>query len=136
MDLTSMQSTADTGDGELAAGTDVSGYIIESKIGEGGMGRVYGAHPRIGKRVAIKVLGPQFCRDASTVARFEQETPEHRPTLGVMRQWFASLPGGGQPPAPVAAPTGTRPRWLFIVIALAAVIAAVMSFIVVRAAMG
>jgi serine/threonine-protein kinase len=74
MAITSMQVSADTGDGELAAGTDVSGYIIESKIGEGGMGRVYGAqHPRIGKRVAIKVLGPQFCRDASTVARFEQE---------------------------------------------------------------
>ena len=69
-----MEPIADTGDGELAAGTDVSGYVIESKIGEGGMGRVYGAqHPRIGKRVAIKVLGPQFCRDASTVARFEQE---------------------------------------------------------------
>jgi serine/threonine-protein kinase len=68
-----MQPSAET-DGDLAAGTDVGGYVIESKIGEGGMGRVYGAmHPRIGKRVAIKVLGPQFCRDTATVARFEQE---------------------------------------------------------------
>ncbi len=65
---------AGTMDGDLVAGTDVGGYVIESKIGEGGMGRVYGAmHPRIGKRVAIKVLGPQFCRDTATVARFEQE---------------------------------------------------------------
>ena len=59
---------------ELLPGSDVGGYYISHKIGEGGMGVVYGAqHPSIGKRVAIKVLGPAYCRDAAMVARFEQE---------------------------------------------------------------
>jgi serine/threonine-protein kinase len=63
--------------------------------------------------------------------------PEQRPTLAVMRQWFASLRGGGQAPAQTEAPAiGKRPAWLFVVIALAVAIAAVMSFVVVRAAMG
>ncbi len=61
-------------DVELTPGTDVGGYIIERKIGEGGMGKVYAAQqPRIGKRVAVKVLGSAFCRDASAIQRFEQE---------------------------------------------------------------
>ncbi len=59
---------------ELEPGTDVAGYVVDGKIGEGGMGSVYGAHhPRIGKRVAIKVLARSYCNDASAVARFEQE---------------------------------------------------------------
>jgi predicted Ser/Thr protein kinase len=67
-----IQSTANAD--ELPAGTEVGGYVVEAKIGEGGMGVVYGAHhPRIGKRVAIKVLSPAFCGDPATVERFEQE---------------------------------------------------------------
>ena len=71
--MTTMHHSSVAGD-ELLPGTDVGGYTIASKIGEGGMGIVYGAqHPSIGKRVAIKVLGPQFCRDAEVIQRFEQE---------------------------------------------------------------
>ncbi len=71
--MTTKHLSAVNGD-ELLPGSDVGGYIIAAKIGEGGMGVVYGAqHPSIGKRVAIKVLGPQFCRDKDMVARFEQE---------------------------------------------------------------
>ncbi len=63
----------DTG-AELAPGTDVGGYVIDAKIGEGGMGQVYGArHPRIGKRVAIKILARAYSADPAVVARFEQE---------------------------------------------------------------
>jgi serine/threonine protein kinase len=59
---------------ELRPGTEVGGYVIDGKLGQGGMGIVYGAnHPRIGKRVAIKVLERSYCNDASAVARFEQE---------------------------------------------------------------
>jgi serine/threonine-protein kinase len=59
---------------DLAPGTDVGGYEIEAKIGEGGMGLVYSAmQPRIGKRVAIKILARAFCGDPAVVARFEQE---------------------------------------------------------------
>jgi serine/threonine-protein kinase len=64
----------DAGSPELQPGTEIAGYVIDAKIGEGGMGKVYGAHhPRIGKRVAIKVLERAYCNDASAVARFEQE---------------------------------------------------------------
>jgi len=69
-------ATADTASAasDLAPGTDVGGYVIDAKIGEGGMGVVYGAHhPRIGKRVAIKILGRAFCSDPAVVERFEQE---------------------------------------------------------------
>lgn len=59
---------------ELLPGLDLGGYIIHSKIGEGGMGIVYAAvHPTQKRRVAIKVLGPAFSRDAAMIARFEQE---------------------------------------------------------------
>lgn len=59
---------------ELAPGTDVGGYVIERKIGQGGMGVVYGAYqPCIGKRVAIKVLAPAYSANPTTVRRFEQE---------------------------------------------------------------
>ncbi len=59
---------------ELQPGTEISGFIVAEKIGQGGMGKVYGAHhPRIGKRVAIKVLERSYCNDAQAVARFEQE---------------------------------------------------------------
>jgi serine/threonine protein kinase len=61
-------------DDELPAGFAVGSYVIQSRLGAGGMGIVYGAmEPATGKRAAIKVLAPQFCRDAQTVARFEQE---------------------------------------------------------------
>ena len=59
---------------ELEAGTEIAGYVIDGTIGHGGMGKVYGAHhPRIGKRVAIKVLARSYCDNQSAVARFEQE---------------------------------------------------------------
>src|SRR5688572_11898214 len=67
-------STAAAKAADLKPGQDVSGYLIDAKIGQGGMGVVYGAHhPRIGKKVAIKVLSPMFCGDPTTVERFEQE---------------------------------------------------------------
>jgi hypothetical protein len=76
-----MPQTDDTDDSVDAAdlavletGTEVGGYVIDGKIGQGGMGVVYGAHhPRIGKRVAIKVLSPNYSANPSTVRRFEQE---------------------------------------------------------------
>jgi serine/threonine-protein kinase len=81
---------------ELAPGTDVGGYVIDAKIGEGGMGVVYGArHPRIGKRVAIKVLSPAYSNNASAVSRFEQEArlvnEIHHPNIVDVFQ-FGELP--------------------------------------------
>ncbi len=93
-----MDSTTTQTDGELPVGTDVGSYLIEKKLGEGGMGVVYGArHPRIGKRAAIKVLGAQFCRDPSAVERFEQEArfvnEIHHPNI-VDIFMFGELPDG------------------------------------------
>ena len=60
--------------GELAPGTIVGEYRIERKIGEGGMGVVYGAiHPLIGKKAAIKVIAADLGTDPVVVQRFVQE---------------------------------------------------------------
>jgi len=58
----------------LAAGTSISHYRIQEKIGAGGMGEVYRAHdPRLGRDVAIKVLPGAFAADPDRLRRFEQE---------------------------------------------------------------
>jgi tRNA A-37 threonylcarbamoyl transferase component Bud32 len=49
-------------------------YVVERRIGEGGMGLVYeGLHRDIDKRVAIKVLRDDLSRRPEVVARFRQE---------------------------------------------------------------
>ena len=60
---------------EALVGQVVDGrYQIERLLGTGGMGAVYEAeHIEIGKKVALKVLHPQFSRQADLVARFRRE---------------------------------------------------------------
>jgi serine/threonine-protein kinase len=49
-------------------------YVIDRKIGEGGMGVVFAAHHVVIERpLAIKVLKREVARDASTIKRFVQE---------------------------------------------------------------
>ena len=49
-------------------------YIINSKIGEGGMASVYEAvHERLGTKVAIKILSPILARNPQLRQRFENE---------------------------------------------------------------
>jgi serine/threonine-protein kinase len=50
-------------------------YIVERVLGEGGMGRVYLArHTRIAqKRVAVKVLHPEFAANSQVRLRFQRE---------------------------------------------------------------
>jgi serine/threonine-protein kinase len=61
-------------DHRLPNGTDVSGYVIDGILGQGGMGVVYSAtHSVIGKRAAIKVLRSEVSMSAITVERFVQE---------------------------------------------------------------
>lgn len=51
----------------------VGPYVLEEKIGEGGMGVVYrGRHGRLGRRAAIKLLRPDRARDEDR-RRFERE---------------------------------------------------------------
>jgi serine/threonine-protein kinase len=49
-------------------------YVALSLLGKGGMGAVYLAEqPRIGKRVAIKVLNPPYANDPAALRRFFHE---------------------------------------------------------------
>ena len=55
-------------------GTRLGPYEIETKLGEGGMGEVYlASDPRLGRKVAIKILPDEFAGDADRLARFELE---------------------------------------------------------------
>ncbi len=62
-------------DDELIGQTLNDTYVVESIIGEGGMGRVYRArHTRIHqKQFALKVVRPEFTRNAEVLARFRRE---------------------------------------------------------------
>jgi serine/threonine protein kinase len=49
-------------------------YRILSLLGKGGMGEVYLAEdPRLGRKIAVKLLGTAFTRDEDRLGRFEQE---------------------------------------------------------------
>ncbi|HXF57219.1 MAG TPA: Stk1 family PASTA domain-containing Ser/Thr kinase [Actinomycetota bacterium] len=49
-------------------------YELDSLLGRGGMAEVYlGTDRVLGRRVAVKVLSPEFARDSSFVARFRRE---------------------------------------------------------------
>src|SRR5687768_3541605 len=59
---------------DLPVGSLAGEYRIEKKIGEGGMGSVYGArHPLIGKRAAIKVIRRELSSSREAVDRFVLE---------------------------------------------------------------
>jgi serine/threonine-protein kinase len=58
----------------LERGVALGEFVLQEKIGQGGMGTVYSAiHPMIAKRAAIKVLDLKLCRDRTMVERFIDE---------------------------------------------------------------
>ena len=58
----------------VAKGTRLGPYEILSAIGAGGMGEVYLAtDTRLNRRVAIKVLPPQWVSNPDMKARFDRE---------------------------------------------------------------
>jgi len=64
------------GSGELGiTGRIIGGkYRILRRIGKGGMGVVYeGEHTALGRRVAIKLLQPEYARNPEALARFQRE---------------------------------------------------------------
>jgi serine/threonine protein kinase len=61
-------------DTPVAPGSLIGGYRILEPLGEGGMGHVFVAqHPRLSKRVAVKVLRREFASNPSALKRFYQE---------------------------------------------------------------
>jgi serine/threonine protein kinase/TolA-binding protein len=62
------------GQGGLAVGQQIGPYKIMGPLGAGGMGEVYLAEdPRLGRKIALKLLPDYFTRDANRLRRFEQE---------------------------------------------------------------
>ncbi|MER5311463.1 serine/threonine-protein kinase [Streptomyces sp. NPDC002773] len=57
-------------------------YVIEHKLGEGGMGTVYLARSRGGRAVAVKVARPELAADPSFRARFRAEVAAARQVGG------------------------------------------------------
>ena len=58
----------------LSPGEVLGGYRIVSRLGRGGMSEVYLAEdPRLGRRVALKVLMRELSRDTASVKRFQRE---------------------------------------------------------------
>ena len=55
-------------------GQTIGNYLVIQKLGEGGMGAVYLAeHPKIGKKVALKVLHAEFSSNEEVTQRFFNE---------------------------------------------------------------
>lgn len=57
----------------LTQGQRVLGYTLQDEIGNGGMATIYRAVNPLGFQRAIKVLKPQYSRNAQVRQRFEQE---------------------------------------------------------------
>lgn len=80
-------------------GTTIGNYHLDQILGRGGMGTVYsGEHVYIGKKVAIKVLHPQFAKYEDAVKRFLREARSassiNHPNIVDVTD-FGAMPDGG-----------------------------------------
>ena len=59
---------------EFSAGQEVGQYEIECFLSSGGMGQIYEAHDtKLGRKIALKFISPEYAKDPHRVKRFEQE---------------------------------------------------------------
>ena len=65
---------------DLPPGTVVGDiYEVDARLGAGAMGEVYAArHTKLGKRVAIKVIGSRLSEDAAAIAALRPGSPHTR----------------------------------------------------------
>ncbi len=62
------------GPSEFSAGQEVGQYEIECFLSSGGMGQIYEAHDtKLGRKIALKFISPEYAKDPHRVKRFEQE---------------------------------------------------------------
>ena len=85
---------------DLLIGQTVGNYLVTQKLGEGGMGSVYLAeHPSIGKKVALKVLHPEFSSNPEVAERFFTEAKAvnaigHPNIVDIVDYGVIQAPGG------------------------------------------
>jgi serine/threonine protein kinase len=59
---------------ELEAGKQIGNYVLEAKLGRGGMGVVFVARDlALQRHVALKLLAPELTQDAAARTRFQRE---------------------------------------------------------------
>ncbi|MBP7935968.1 MAG: serine/threonine protein kinase [Phycisphaerae bacterium] len=67
-------TTGSNGTGDELIGQTVGPYVVSRLLGEGGMARVYeGLDAASDRRVALKILKPQYAADRALAGRFERE---------------------------------------------------------------
>jgi serine/threonine protein kinase len=62
--------------------TEISGYVLRGKLGEGGMGSVFLSYTRGGQPVALKVIRREFAEDPEFLLRFTREVEAARRVQG------------------------------------------------------
>ncbi|MFI2487429.1 serine/threonine-protein kinase [Promicromonospora kroppenstedtii] len=67
---------------------EVGPYVIEGRLGSGGMGSVYLGRPRTGRPVAVKLIHPDLAGDAEFRTRFRREVAAARRVGGF---WAAQV---------------------------------------------
>jgi len=102
----------DAGSSLDVAGLQLGQYLIQDRIGRGGMGAVFRASDlRLDRIVALKILAPEYTRDPASVQRFQNEARaaaklDHENIARV----FASGEDGGQQYIAFEYVTGTNIR--------------------------